>query len=294
MIIANVTNNAWCPYCAIPSNKLCDKQDCTDCTDCFEKSFASHQKAVFWSDTNKLKPRQIFKSSNKKCWFNCQECLHEFEIILSSVTHQDSWCNFCSNKNLCDKDCTKCFDKSFASHQRAIFWSNKNLLKPNQIFKSSNNKYIFNCDKCNNEFEGNVNSITSMGSWCPHCRHKTELKLFEWLKDKFKTVEKQVRFDWCKIKRTLPFDFVIEDLNLIIELDGAQHFRQVSNWKSPEEQEKIDNFKMECALNNNYRIIRICQEIVLFDRENWENQLLNAIRYDELIIKIGSVYGSAS
>ena len=28
----------------------------------------------------------------------------------------------------------------------------------------------------------------------------------------------------------LPFDFYIPDLDLIIELDGDQHFEQVSNW----------------------------------------------------------------
>mgnify|MGYP007014887089 CR=1 FL=1 len=32
----------------------------------------------------------------------------------------------------------------------------------------------------------------------------------------------------------LPFDFVLEDLNIIVEQDGPQHFKQISNWQMPE------------------------------------------------------------
>jgi Tfp pilus assembly ATPase PilU len=39
-----------------------------------------------------------------------------------------------------------------------------------------------------------------------------------------------------------------------------------------------------------YRMIRICQKIVLADKENWENQLKNAINSEEELIKIGSIY----
>lgn len=32
----------WCPYCSIPSKKLCEDEGCVFC---FEKSFASHPKS---------------------------------------------------------------------------------------------------------------------------------------------------------------------------------------------------------------------------------------------------------
>ena len=41
----------------------------------------------------------------------------------------------------------------------------------------------------------------------------------------------RMKFNWCKNPETnkyLPFDFYIPDLNLIIEIDGDQHFEQVS------------------------------------------------------------------
>ena len=36
----------------------------------FDKSFASHEKAKYWSDNNELKPNEISKGSDKKCYFN--------------------------------------------------------------------------------------------------------------------------------------------------------------------------------------------------------------------------------
>ena len=48
------------------SKRLCANEECQTC---FEKSFASHEKSEFWSEKNgDVKPRQVFKSANKKYW----------------------------------------------------------------------------------------------------------------------------------------------------------------------------------------------------------------------------------
>jgi very-short-patch-repair endonuclease len=122
---------------------------------------------------------------------------------------------------------------------------------------------------------------------CPFCKHKTELKLFELLKQQNYNVKKESSFIWSKNKR---FDFILEELKLIIELNGAQHFKQISNWQSPEETQENDEFKNKLANKNGYRIIRICQEIVWNDTENCEIQLKVAINQNNKIIKIGNVF----
>jgi hypothetical protein len=86
----------------------------------------------------------------------------------------------------------------------------------------------------------------------------------------------QVRFDWCRSltsNRPLPFDFLIEKHKIIIELDGRQHFEQVMNWKSPEDQQDNDKRKMQLANENGYSVIRILQEDVWYDRIDWINEL---------------------
>lgn len=266
----SISQGKWCSYCCIPIKKLCDNKDCKHC---FEHSFASHEKAKFWSKKNKETPRQIKKSSDKKYIFDCDKCNHNFETSLSTVSG-NHWCPYCAipSKLLCDnKKCKVCFEKSFASHKEAKYWSDKNKLKPEQVFKCSHSKFIFNCIK-GHEYKQSLNS-KSKNAGCPYCINKTEQKLFDLLIKDYPTLQQQFKVSWCKKKTFLPFDFVIPEHNIIIELDGPQHFIQISNWSSPEEQNIKDKYKMECANKNNYSIIRLIQEDIFYDTYNWYNEL---------------------
>ena len=86
--------------------------------------------------------------------------------------------------------------------------------------------------------------------------------MFEYLQTKYTKIIPQLKLDSCKLKRHLPYDFCIPELKTIIELDGRQHFKQVSNWTNPEESLKRDIFKMQKAIKEEYKIIRIFQEDV--------------------------------
>ena len=110
------------------SRRLCENEKCQTC---FENSFASHDKSKYWSDKNcNLKPRQVFKKTTKKYWFDCV-CEHSFENTLCNITNHNQWCPYCTNKKLCEReDCQGCFEKSFASHEKSKYWSGDNELKP--------------------------------------------------------------------------------------------------------------------------------------------------------------------
>lgn len=136
----------------------------------FEKSFASVQKSIFWSKKNTVLPKDVYKSSPKKYVFDCSICNHEFIMALNNISRRGSWCSFCSNTYLCDKDiCSICFDKSFASNPKSIYWSSKNIISPNKVFKSSNVEYLFDCSVCGHEFLIKLSSITNLNSWCYFC-----------------------------------------------------------------------------------------------------------------------------
>jgi hypothetical protein len=49
------------------------------------------------------------------------------------------------------------------------------------------------------------------------------------------------------------------------------------NWKSPEENQKTDKYKMKCANENKYCVIRIIQIDVLYDKYDWKTELINNI-----------------
>jgi very-short-patch-repair endonuclease len=237
----------------------------------------SHPKSIFWSDENELKPRQVFKNADRRKFkFNCV-CCHKLDINLKALNQENKWCKFCAHQELCENEsCNMCFKNSFASVERSKYWSSENMLKPRQVFKSSNKKYKFNCNYCNNTFETQVSDITN-NIWCSLCTNKTEKKLFQKLKIIYPTLKRQFKIEWCKNKTYLPFDFVIEERKIIIELDGPQHFKQVSNWLSPEETFTVDLYKMKCTSDNGFSVIRILQEDVFYDRYDWLNELITNI-----------------
>jgi hypothetical protein len=92
---------------------------------------------------------------------------------------------------------------------------------------------------------------------CPSCINKTEFLFLKKIQDFYPTLKKQYKVEWCKNKNCLPFDFVIEELKIIIEIDGPQHFMQVANWTSPEIQKEKDKYKINCANENGFSVIRL-------------------------------------
>jgi len=273
--LSNINIGRWCPYCCIPCKKLCSENK--NCIICIDKSFASVDYSKNWSNKNIVSPFEILKNSHKKYWFECPKCKHTFEQQVTHITRSNT-CNYCANRIMCDqnKNCIICFNKSFASIERSSYWSIKNKKKPIEVFKSSAEKFWFNCDKCCNEFDSRASHITD-GSWCPKCRYKTEDKLNKLLIEKYPSLKTQYKVDWCKDKRHLPFDFVIEERKIIIEQDGEQHWKQVAKWKTPEHNRSRDLYKMKRANENGYSIIRILQDDVFKNKYDWLKELCENI-----------------
>jgi len=264
------TLNRWCPYCS--NQKLCDKLECLMC---YNKSFSRHIKSAYLTDKN-LQARSLFLYSNKKYEFNCNKCNHKFETSPNKVALLSRWCPYCSNSKLCEENnCQMCWNNSFASVERSKFLNDKSI-NPRILFKSTNNKFKFNCDVCNKTFHCQLSAITR-GVWCSFCVNKTELILYNNLIEQYSTLKRQYKVDWCKNIKHLPFDFVIEDRKIIIELDGKQHFEQIGKWQSPEENRKNDKFKMNCANNNDFSVIRILQKDVYKDKYDWLTELCDNI-----------------
>jgi len=277
-----ITMNCGCPYCCVPSQKICDD---IQCKICFNNSFASCDKSKFWSAKNKnILPRQVHKWSHYKYYFDCDKCNHTFLSPLNDVM-SNVWCSYCSNHTLCDdQNCQICFEKSFASYPRSNNLVDKTI-DARKIFKYTHKKYSFECDTCHNTFNCLIYSI-SIGSWCPFCKNKTEIVLHDWLITQFNnyTVTYQKTFTWCKNIETnyiRRFDFYIEELKLVIELDGEQHFSQTSNWKSPEKTQETDIYKMKCLQEHGISVIRLLQLDVFHNKTNWKNDLSQVIKkYD--------------
>lgn len=100
-----------------------------------------------------------------------------------------------------------------------------------------------------------------MKSGCPKCNEsKGEERIRLFLEENNIIYKAQHRFDDCKYKNTLPFDFYLPDYNTCIEYDGIQHFKIIERYIKEEtliETRKRDKIKTEYCKSNGISLIRI-------------------------------------
>ena len=279
-LLGDVNKDQWCPYC--DNKERCDELDCALCT---SHSFAGctfPRALACWSRTRNdgLTPRDVaLNCGRRKYWFDCDACGHTFDMLLGHV-NKDQWCPYCDNKERCDElVCALCTSHSFAgcTFPRALAcWSrtrNDGLTPRDVALNCGRRKYWFDCDACKHTFDmllGNVNK----GQWCPMCKKKTEQKLVAHLLTTADTVATQFRINAI---RSWPFDAFIAAVNAIIELDGAQHFIQVSNWRAHTATRDRDVLKMVAATAAGHHVVRLSQEDVWFDRIPWQRMLASTL-----------------
>ena len=69
-----------------------------------------------------------------------------------------------------------------------------------------------------------------------------------------------MKFDDCRNKNPLPFDFYLPNYNICIEFDGRQHYLPIFYFggeKMLNYTKNNDNIKNEYCLNNNIKLVRI-------------------------------------
>jgi very-short-patch-repair endonuclease len=100
-----------------------------------------------------------------------------------------------------------------------------------------------------------------MGAGCPSCNEsKGERRVHKFLDTMGLNYIREKRFENCRNKKPLPFDFYLPDYNLLIEYDGHQHFRVVNKWGGKKNLQTIkrrDAIKNRFAERHNIRLLRI-------------------------------------
>ena len=115
------------------------------------------------------------------------------------------------------------------------------------------------------------------GHGCPQCNNNSrgENRITVFL-DKYRiNYVPQKKFDNCKDKYALPFDFYLPDYNTCIEYDGIQHFQLVEHFGGQEEFERRkinDNIKTNYCIDKNINLIRLPYTL---SHEEVKNIILN-------------------
>lgn len=100
-----------------------------------------------------------------------------------------------------------------------------------------------------------------VGAGCPMCSSSSlELVTREVLNEFCIEYEQEMRFDLCRSKYPLPFDFFIQEFNVLIECQGIQHFEPVKFFGGERQfrkRQKYDQIKRDFAKANGYRLLEI-------------------------------------
>jgi hypothetical protein len=166
---------------------------------------------------------------------------------------QKHGCDFCGGTF---KSSTKDFvEKSNIKHNFEYDYSHV-------IYKNAHTKVEIGCQK-HGWFSQKAHSHLR-GDGCPFCNSsKGEIKIKKFL-DKYNIIfEPQKKFNGCKFKNTLPFDFYLPEHKTCIEFDGVQHYKIVEHFGGNQsfKLNKIkDNIKNKFCKENGINLIRISYE----------------------------------
>ena len=99
------------------------------------------------------------------------------------------------------------------------------------------------------------------GQRCPNCKNSLgEEKIRIFLKKNNIQFIPQYKFEKCKNKTYLPFDFYLPLYNLCIEYDGELHYKEVKLFggkEGLENRKQLDKIKTNFCLANNITLLRI-------------------------------------
>jgi very-short-patch-repair endonuclease len=248
-----------------PSNHLCN-YNCQKCAKNFQLDTASFIEKAKGIHNDKYDYSKVnYINADTQITIICKE--HgEFTQIPDFHINRKCGCPKCSNN--VKLDLSEFIEKSNKIHCNKYDYS--------KVEYNNNRNHIIIICKKHGEFS-QIPFLHLLKHGCPNCINKTEYKFYEKIKEIYPTIKRQYKVEWCKNKLCLPFDFAIEELKIIIELDGEQHFTQVSNWTSPETQIEKDKFKTDCANQNGFSVIRLLQDDVSKDKFDWLNEIQTGV-----------------
>ena len=276
-----------CPHCGdLSTTPLCPAEK--DCPICVPKSLYAKLSKLFEKGlmyTGTLDTRTIRASTHQKLSFK-HTCGHTIEMTGFNVISNDQGCGFCSDppKRLCpsDAECAICLRKTVAGAadalaEREVEYDTTKNKPADQVFLQSHAFIWWRCkaSDCGQLWRAAPNDVCGKRkSGCGRCAaSKTERMVFERLLELTASTERDVRMDWCTNtsgRCALPFDMVARvdsaagvQLNVIVEVDGAQHFGDCPFFNKSRSYQDIlntDRYKMQCALSQGYHVVRVHQE----------------------------------
>ena len=246
-------NNEWLSYpCDILSGKSC--KNCSNKMAGIRKRKSHSQYVNDLSVLNSnIEPVEPYINTDTAILHKCKTCGYIWAIK--------------PNHTLSGHGCPKCGFKRSSDirkkeHGQYVF----ELLEVNpnieaiEEYVNYNTSIVHRCKKCNYKWSIDP-SHTMRGQGCPICNESHgERQITTWLDHQHIEYKPQYRFDDCRDKYTLPFDFYLPRHNVCIEYNGKQHYEAIDFFGGEEAfniRQYHDRIKDDYCKNNGIHMLRI-------------------------------------
>lgn len=225
-------HSARCPYCG--RNHKIGEEEALD-----------RLKSTTW------KLISNYSGWNDQATFECKKCGYINKISFREAARRNV-CPHCNPvKKLSEQD---------YKNKLEDVWGNRIILIGK--YTLGKNKSLFHCNNCGHDFKKRASDlIYGYHTGCPYCASShletNTVRVFKKMGINYKY---QVRFKGLVDTQYLSYDFYLDDYNLLIELDGDQHFKPFKRFggiKRFHKQQYHDQLKENYAKDNGYNLLRI-------------------------------------
>ena len=189
-----------CPNCSKTGRKVKEEN--------FEKIKELHPELKFIK----------FEGTTGRCTFVCEK--HGVQSLSTvSLLREGSACP------LCQKEEQTMIKEEFVELATNLY-NDKYSYDQVEEYTPTNSILKIRCNKCDTVFLKERRIFLRGNTCCPVCDKKSigNIKIKNFLKKENIVFEEEKRFDDCKYKNTLPFDFYLPEENILIEYQGIQHY----------------------------------------------------------------------
>lgn len=216
-----------------------------------------YEKIAFNKNLKVLEP---FVNVHTPITHECLRCGYKWKVFPSWITTTFTKCPKCSalNQSLTKRKSLDEINKKLLKDDRPLICLEYNGMAKNSKFK---------CIKCNKEWWSIGGNVINGGNGCPNCHSSSnETVIKDWLTNHKIEYVREYKFNDCKNKQSLPFDFYIPKYGVLIEMQGEQHFRPVKFRKTMSDEEaiewfnycqRLDNIKSSYAKEMGYTFVEI-------------------------------------
>ena len=223
-----------------------------------KESILQRIKEKFPNDSYDIEFPDEIKNQFDKIKITHNKCNKTYEMNIKGFISRKKGCPFCYGKT---PKTVEGINKEFQSREDLKDY------ECTEVYKITGHVYghiIHHCDKChNNEFNIRISDMLSKHEQrckiCSIIEHESKAvkKIKKYLNDNNISYKQEKKFKTCKDKQLLPFDFYLEDYDLLIEYDGKQHYKNSFGEESFKLCQKHDEIKNEWCKKYNKDLLRI-------------------------------------